>query len=82
MKQALKKHNIKAVFVVTDFSNPLGYTMPDEQKEALVKLLSKHGVPLIEDDLYGDVYFGKNRPRSCKSFDKEGNVLWLSLIHI
>ncbi|HLO71106.1 MAG TPA: PLP-dependent aminotransferase family protein [Flavipsychrobacter sp.] len=80
VKQALQKHNIKACFFVTNFSNPLGYTMPDEQKEALVKLLSKHGVPLIEDDLYGDVYFGKNRPRSCKSFDKEGNVLWCSSV--
>ena len=80
VKKALQKHNIKACFFVTNFSNPLGYCMPDEQKEAMVKLLSRHGVPLIEDDLYGDVYFGKNRPRSCKSFDEEGNVLWCSSI--
>jgi DNA-binding transcriptional MocR family regulator len=80
VKTALQKHNIKACFFVTNFSNPLGYTMPDEQKETLVKLLSKHGVPLVEDDLYGDVYFGKTRPRSCKSFDEEGNVLWCSSI--
>jgi DNA-binding transcriptional MocR family regulator len=80
VKKAMKQHNIKACFFVTNFSNPLGYCMPDEQKEALVKLLSKTGVPLIEDDLYGDVYFGKTRPRSCKSFDEEGNVLWCSSI--
>ena len=35
---------------------------------------------MIEDDLYGDVYFDKKRPRSCKSFDEEGNVLWCSSI--
>lgn len=80
VKKALQKHNIKACFFVSNFSNPLGYCMPDEQKEAMVKLLAKHGVPLIEDDLYGDVYFGKTRPRSCKSFDEEGNVLWCSSI--
>jgi DNA-binding transcriptional MocR family regulator len=80
VKKALKQHNIKACFFVTNFSNPLGYCMPDEQKQALVKLLAHEGVPLIEDDLYGDVYFGKNRPRSCKSFDDEGNVLWCSSI--
>ncbi len=80
VKKALEKHNIKACFFVTNFSNPLGYCMPDEQKEALVKLLSRHGVPLIEDDLYGDVYFGTKRPRSCKSFDEEGNVLWCGSI--
>lgn len=80
VRKALDKHNIKACFFVTNFSNPTGYCMPDEQKEALVKLLSKYGVPLIEDDLYGDVYFGNKRPRSCKSFDEEGNVLWCSSI--
>jgi DNA-binding transcriptional MocR family regulator len=80
VKKALQKYPIKACFFVTNFSNPLGYCMPDEQKEAMVKLLSKHGVPLIEDDLYGDVYFGKSRPKSCKSFDEEGNVLWCSSI--
>jgi DNA-binding transcriptional MocR family regulator len=76
VKKALQKHNVKACFLVPNFSNPLGYCMPDEQKKALVNMLSFHGVPLIEDDLYGDVYFGKTRPKSCKSFDEEGNVLW------
>ncbi len=80
VKKALQKHPIKACFLVTNFSNPLGYCMPDEQKETLVRLLSKHAVPLVEDDLYGDVYFGKSRPKSCKSFDEEGNVLWCSSI--
>jgi DNA-binding transcriptional MocR family regulator len=80
VKKVLDSHPVKACFFVTNFSNPLGYCMPDEQKETLVKLLSRYGVPLIEDDLYGDVYFGKSRPRSCKSFDEEGNVLWCSSI--
>ena len=80
VKKALNQHDVKACFFVTNFSNPTGYCMPDEQKQAMVKLLSQHGVPLIEDDLYGDVYFGKSRPRSCKSFDEEGNVLWCSSI--
>lgn len=80
VRKALEQHKIKACFFVTNFSNPTGYCMPDEQKEVLVKLLAKHGVPLIEDDLYGDVYFGNKRPRSCKSFDEEGNVLWCSSI--
>ncbi len=76
VKKALQKHNIKACTFVTNFSNPLGYCIPDEQKKALVQLLSRHGVPLIEDDLYGDIYFGRKRPITCKSFDEEGNVLW------
>ncbi len=80
VKVTLQKHDVKACLLVSNFSNPLGYCMPDDQKEALVKLLAFHGIPLIEDDLYGDVYFGKKRPKSCKSFDEEGNVLWCSSI--
>lgn len=80
VKKALQKHDIKAFFFVTNFSNPTGYCLPDEQKKEIVKILARHGVPLIEDDLYGDVYFGKSRPRSCKSYDEEGNVLWCSSI--
>src|SRR5690606_31639299 len=45
-------------------------------KKALVNMLSEHEIPLIEDDLYGDVYFGENRPKPCKAFDKKGLVLW------
>jgi len=76
VRKAIEKHHIKACLFVTNFSNPLGFCMPDEQKMELVKLLSFHGIPLIEDDLYGDVYFGKQRPKSCKTFDEQGNVLW------
>ncbi|RYG51567.1 MAG: PLP-dependent aminotransferase family protein, partial [Chitinophagaceae bacterium] len=36
----------------------------------------KYNVPLIENDLNGDVYFGKHRPKSCKTFDSTGMVLW------
>jgi DNA-binding transcriptional MocR family regulator len=35
---------------------------------------------LIEDDIYGDLYFNGQRPKCCKSFDKEGMVLWCSSI--
>jgi DNA-binding transcriptional MocR family regulator len=55
IKKAIKNHAVKAVFLVTNFSNPLGYCMPDEQKKETVELLARHGIPLIEDDLYGDL---------------------------
>ena len=76
LRRAIAKHKIKACLFVTNFGNPLGHCMPDEAKREVVELLARHGIPLIEDDLYGDVYFGKKRPRSCKTFDEEGNVLW------
>lgn len=75
---ALKKEmsKISCCLVVANFNNPLGSLMPDENKKALVELLEKNNIPLIEDDLYGDVYFGDHRPASCKTYDKAGLVLW------
>ena len=52
--------------------------MPDEGKRELVAMLARRDVPLIEDDLYGDLYFGQTRPRSAKAFDREGLVLLCS----
>jgi DNA-binding transcriptional MocR family regulator len=71
----LKKHDIKACWFMTNFQNPLGCLMPDENKKELVRLLAHHGVPLIEDDVYGELYFGGERPRPAKSFDRSGMVM-------
>lgn len=69
---------INVCLLVPNFNTPLGSFMSDENKKAVVALLAKHQVPLIEDDIYGDLYFGSQRPKCCKSFDTTGNVLWCS----
>jgi DNA-binding transcriptional MocR family regulator len=38
-------------------------------------MLARREIPLIEDDLYGDLHHGLERARTCKSFDREGLVL-------
>ena len=75
---AIARNRVSACIVVSNFSNPLGSCIPDASKKALVELLDKHQIPLIEDDLYGELYFGKERPRVAKSFDRSGNVLLCS----
>src|SRR5882757_37434 len=64
------KFSISACVFVPTFSNPIGSCMPDEKKKTLVELLTRHRIPLIEDDIYGELYFGRHRPRNCKSYDK------------
>ena len=78
LENLVKKFPIKACVFVPNFSNPLGSCMPDEKKKALVELITRHRIPLIEDDIYGEMYFGRHRPRNCKSYDKEGWVLYCS----
>src|SRR5258708_2817828 len=69
---------VKACVFVPNFSNPLGSCMPEEKKQALVELATRRQIPLIEDDIYGELYFGRHRPKTCKTFDKEGWVLQCS----
>lgn len=74
LKKLLPKINV--CLLVPNFNTPLGYCMPNKNKKEIVTLLSKHNIPLIEDDTYGDIHFGSERPKCCKSFDTGGNVLW------
>ncbi|MBB5438748.1 DNA-binding transcriptional MocR family regulator [Pedobacter sp. AK017] len=67
---------IKACCLVSNFNNPLGSCMPDEHKKEVVRLLTQHNIPLIEDDLYGDIFFGTTRPVPCKYYDEAGMVMW------
>lgn len=78
LEQAIPKFNIKACLFVSNFNNPLGSCIPDDRKKQLVTMLAKKEIPLIEDDIYGELYFGKTRPLTCKSFDKKGLVLLCS----
>ena len=78
LQNALKKYPIKACLCVPNFNNPLGSCMPEENKQKLVDLITKHNIPLIEDDIYGELYFGKTRPKTCKFFDRKGLVMHCS----
>ncbi|MBL7870633.1 MAG: PLP-dependent aminotransferase family protein [Cyclobacteriaceae bacterium] len=75
LEQAITRFDIKACLFVPNFNNPIGSCVPDEKKKQLVELLAKKEIPLIEDDIYGEMYFGKTRPRTCKTYDKKGLVL-------
>lgn len=78
LKKVISK--IDLCLLVPNFNTPLGSCMPDENKKEIVALLDKHNIPLIEDDVYGDLFFGSKRPKCCKSFDRSGNVIWCSSV--
>jgi DNA-binding transcriptional MocR family regulator len=78
LASAIRRQKVKACLFVLNYSNPLGSCMPDRNKKELVELLARRGIPLIEDDIYGDLCFGVNRPKAAKAYDKEGLVLLCS----
>ena len=76
LERAIKRQKIKTVVLSSTFSNPTGATMPKGEKKRLTALCSKHGISIIEDDTYGDIYFGPQRPDPLKYYDPE-NVIYL-----
>lgn len=75
---ALENHPVKAVLSVANFNNPLGSLIPDKNKQEIVSLLNNYNVPLIEDDIQGDLFFTESRPKPCFAYDEIGNTLLCS----
>jgi DNA-binding transcriptional MocR family regulator len=75
LEKSIEKFNIKACIVTPNFNNPSGSCMPEENKKRLVEIITKHNIALIEDDIYGELYFGRSRPRTCKYYDTKGLVM-------
>ena len=78
LEAAIVRHRPQACWLMTTFQNPLGSLMPEAKKKALVALITRHQLPLIEDDVYAELYLGDQRPLPAKAFDTEGLVLHCS----
>lgn len=75
-----REPKLRACWFMTNFQNPLGALMPTPCKRELVALLARHRVPLIEDDVYAELYDAASaqRPPPAKTFDREGLVMHCS----
>ncbi len=78
LERAIKRHRIAACIAMTNCHNPLGTILSQERKQALVDLVSRYDVPLIEDDIYGDLAYDQARPGTAKALDRKGQVLLCS----
>lgn len=78
LREAIQQNEVKALFVMPSYQNPLGSCMPDAKKEKLYDLLTEFDIPAIEDDIYGDIHFSERRPKPLKAWDTDGRVLLCS----
>ncbi|WP_306566479.1 PLP-dependent aminotransferase family protein [Aquabacterium sp.] len=78
LAEVLSQHRVAACWLMPSFQNPLGALMPTSRRQAIVQTLAQAGVPVVEDDVYGELYHGATRPLPLKAFDREGLVLHCS----
>lgn len=76
LARALKQNRIAACLFSSSFNNPLGCSVPDANRVAILDLLSAKKIPLIEDDTYGELFFGHDRVRPYSAFDRRGNTIY------
>lgn len=82
LEETLKSQAVRAVVCSPTLLNPLGSIMPDDAREALVRITERHDIPIIEDDVYGELVFDGSRPRPLRAFSdsEDSNVILVSSI--
>jgi DNA-binding transcriptional MocR family regulator len=78
LERAVHENTVAACILVPNFHNPLGCLMPEENKQKIVTLLGRRGIPIIEDDIHGELFFDGTRPMPLKAYDRRGMVLYCS----
>ena len=78
LESAVRRKRVSACVAISNFSNPTGSLMPDEKKRRLLDICDARKIPIIEDDIYGDLQHSGPRPRCIKTFDRDGSVLLCS----
>ena len=67
----------KFYYVVPNFQNPSGITMPESRRRAIIELSRRYGFAIVEDDVYNDIRFGDPSPPSFYALAGGENVLRL-----
>jgi 2-aminoadipate transaminase len=78
LERLLAHHRPRLIYTLPTFQNPSGIVMSPERRQALLSLAQRHQIPILEDDPYGDLYFGHSPPPPLKSLDRHGHVIYLS----
>jgi DNA-binding transcriptional MocR family regulator len=75
LEEACSRLPVQACVLVSNFNNPTGASLDSHKKKKIAAFAYKNRIPVIEDDIYGDIFFDHSRPDTIKTYDKHGWVL-------
>jgi DNA-binding transcriptional MocR family regulator len=75
VRNVIRGTRIGAAVLMPNFNNPAGTLTPDDAKREIVSILTGSEIPIIEDDIYGELHYGSVRPSSMRAFDDSGLVI-------
>ncbi|WP_048440007.1 PLP-dependent aminotransferase family protein [Caenimonas sp. SL110] len=71
LERLIEEHKPKLVYLIPTFGNPSGATLSLARRKRVLELAVKHNVLVVEDNPYGDLYFGKAPPPSLLALSSE-----------
>jgi len=78
LESILARRSPRFIYTLPTFQNPTGAVMSQERRRRLLLLARRYQIPILEDDPYGELYFGEKEPQPLKALDRRGHVIYLS----
>lgn len=80
IRRLKRQHNISLIYTIPNFHNPTGKVMSEKRRKVLLNVSQHVAIPIIEDDVYGDLWIDEPPPKPLKARDTSGNVLYIGSI--
>lgn len=78
LETAIAQHQPRLLYTIPSFHNPTGINMSVERQEALLDIARRHGLPVLEDDIYGLLSYDSPPPLPLRARDTSGTVIYLT----
>ena len=78
VRHAIEKHPVKALIMSSSVSNPLGSWQDPNELQQIAAILENSQIPVIEDDVYGELYFGERCGGLARTHTQREGVLTCS----
>lgn len=74
---AKKQRNQSIIYTIPSFHNPTGIVMTEKRRHDLLQVCEKENLPIIEDDVYRELWIDAVPPLPLKAKDRHGQVLYI-----
>lgn len=77
LPEILGNNDVKFIYVMPNFQNPSGVTLSLERRKELLRVAQRYGVPILEDDAYGELRYSGEVAPALKELDQGEQVIYL-----
>jgi len=78
LENALKYSSPKLIYIVSEFANPKGTTLPYARRQKLIELSARYRVPILEDNPYSELRYTGEQQQPLAALDRDGLVIHIS----